>query len=512
MRTIEKNLVALSGIHMKIVRSLLSLFFFLSLLVSSAQSIQFKQSIGGPYPDYGYCARQTYDNGYIAVGSASSSTTGNADMFVVKTDSNGIVIWRKQFGSPNIEIARWVEETSDSSLIIVGYTNNTGGKGYDIDLLKLDRWGEKIWEKMIGGPDWEFAYSVHPTTDGGYIIAGGTYSYGKGNEDAYLVKTDGNGDTLWTKTYGGGEDDEARSVKQTSDGGFILTGSTKSFADAIGDVYLIKTNASGDTVWTKTYGGAKADIANDVIECMDGNFALCGATESYHTKGPDFYLLKIQQIDGAPIWTSWDGRDTAYDALQSIVELKNGYLASIGIRYGAGGGGTDGYLFITDALGNWQDGPTYGTGGNDECYSVAKTRDNGFIICGNTDSTNFGYASPNLFLVKVDSTGHLNNKLKFYLSSKINSAVISSLEAFPNPFSENTRLLIHSTVEIRSTELSLKATDISGRSCAIDYNVLSSQTNRIELELHKNNLTPGIYFLRYYFRNQPVGVSKIVVE
>ena len=276
----------------------------------------------------------------------------NSDIYVVKTDSNGITTWVKNFGSSNIEVARYVEETKDSSLIIVGYTNNTKGNGYDVYLLKLDRWGNKLWEKTYGGPDWEFAYSVHQTTDGGFIIAGGTYSYGKGNEDMYLIKTDINGDTTWTKTYGGTDDDEARSVRQTTDGNYILGGSTKSFNDVNGDAYVVKTNSTGDTLWTKTFGGGKEDLANDIIECKNGDYVFCGRTYSYSNQDANMYMLRLD-INGSGLWAQNYLQDSTYDSLEGIVELKNGNLVAIGVttyfRIGYGGGQDDGYLLITDA-------------------------------------------------------------------------------------------------------------------------------------------------------------------
>lgn len=491
---------------------LILLFSVSVCFAGNAAGIRFKQSIGGNSPESGYCARQTYDKGYIAVGTSSSFTNGQSDIYVVKTDSNGQVMWTKNFGSANVEVARYVEETKDSALIIVGYTNNTNGKGYDVYLLRLDRWGNKVWEKTYGGADWEFAYSVHQTNDGGFIIAGSTYSYGMGNEDMYLIKTDINGDTAWTKTYGGIDDDEARSVRQTSDGGYIVVGSTKSFVDSTGDAYVVKTNSTGGTLWTKSYGGNKADRVNDVIECMNGDYALCGITGSYSNKDLDFFLFRVNNTNTL-LWAKNFGKDSLYDALESLVELKNGRLASIGASYGyTGGGKDDGYLLLTDANGNFIDGATYGTGGHEQCFSVQVTRDNGFIICGYTDSTKIGFNANNLLLIKTDSTGRLPIMKFWYSTNDINTSLINSIFAYPNPFNAELHIVITTHAEIDVSDFTLILTDITGRICTADYSIIKSQNKSLELLLRKSNLDEGIYFIQYLLKQQPSGVSKVIVN
>lgn len=491
--------------------------FLIAFAVASTcctASIQFKHSIGGNSPDHGYCARQTYDNGYIAVGTTSSFTNGNSDIYVVRTDSNGIVAWTKNFGTANIEVARYVEELKDSSIIIVGYTNNTTANGYDVYLLRLDRWGNKVWEKTYGGTDWEFAYSVHQTSDGGFIIAGGTYSYGKGSEDMYLIKTNINGDTTWTKTFGGRYDDEARSVRETAAGEFILTGYTKSFTDTTGgDAYVVKTNSTGDTLWTKSYGGLKEDLANDIIECKNGDYVFCGRSYSYCNKNANMYLARLYN-NGSLNWQISNGllKDSIYDSLESLVELQNGNLASIGVTFSYGGGQNEGYLLITNASGGFINGPTYGTGGKDECYSVAVTRDKGFIICGFTDSTKIGFNAPNLFLIKTDSTGQLP-KMKFWFSvNDMNNGLINTIDTYPNPFTVQTNITINSNEEIYPTDLNLELSDISGRICAVSYRIVNSRNKNIELQMDKGNLQSGIYFVRYFLKYQCVGASKVIVE
>ena len=149
------------------------------------------------------------------------------------------------------------------------------------------------FEMRFGGTAYDWGSSVQKTTDGGYIICGGTNSFGNGSGEVYLIKIDENGDSLWTKTFGGA-DSEGSSVQQTIDGGYIITGGT-SYGNGSGDVYLIKTDVSGNEQWTKTFGGTEYDSGNSVQQTTDGGYIICGYTESFGNGGEDVYLIKTDQ-------------------------------------------------------------------------------------------------------------------------------------------------------------------------------------------------------------------------
>jgi len=137
---------------------------------------------------------------------------------------------------------------------------------------------DTLWTRTYGGVNVDYGLSVQQTSDGGYIVAGYTRSFGEEGTDVYLIKTDANGDTIWTKTYGGARDDIGYSVQQTCDDGYVITGYTKSFGAGGPDIYLIKTNATGDTVWTKTYGGNRSDVGNSVQQTSDSGYIVAGYT------------------------------------------------------------------------------------------------------------------------------------------------------------------------------------------------------------------------------------------
>jgi hypothetical protein len=159
----------------------------------------------------------------------------------------------------------------------------------DVYLIKTDANGDSLWTKTFGGTDNDFGLSIQQTTDGGYILVGETYSFGAGNDDVYLIKTDANGDSLWTKAFGGIGNDFGNSIEQTTDGGYIIGASTYSFGAGNVDVYLIKTDANGDSLWTKTFGGTAYDGLRSVQQTIDGGYIIAGYTNSF---GAGIYLIK----------------------------------------------------------------------------------------------------------------------------------------------------------------------------------------------------------------------------
>lgn len=178
------------------------------------------------------------------------------------------VVFERTYGGDNADWGCSVQQTADHGYVIAGLTNSSG-PGTEVYLIRTDSAGDTLWTRTYGGAHADFANSVRQTADGGYILTGGTKSFGGGDEDVYLIKTDAHGDTMWTRAFGGTEDDGGWSVGQTTDSGFIIAGSTRSFGAGGLDVWLLKTDTHGDTLWTRTFGGAGSDQALSVEQTTD---------------------------------------------------------------------------------------------------------------------------------------------------------------------------------------------------------------------------------------------------
>ena len=261
------------------------------------------KNFNGDLWDWGYYVRQTNDGGYIITG-CTGDINIDWNVWLIKTDSNGNLTWSKDYGETNgpFDVAHSVEQTQDGGYILTGYTYSHGAGSSDVWLIKTNNLGDTTWTKTYGGTLADLGYSVKQTIDNGYIIAGYTKSYGAGDYDAYLIKTDADGKIIWDKPVGGPEDDRIYSVQQTIDNGFIFAGYTDSFGAGDYDMYLIKTANNGDTLWTKTIGNDKLNRARSVVQTSDGGYALAGDKYDGLDDGEyNVYFVKINPEQGSVI-------------------------------------------------------------------------------------------------------------------------------------------------------------------------------------------------------------------
>jgi len=302
--------------------------------------------------------------------------------------------WERTYGGTVNGYGHSVQQTKDGGYIVAGSTYSFGNSG-QVYLVKTNASGDTLWTRTYGGTGEDYGLSVQQTTDGGYIIAGTTNSFGSG-EQVYLVKTNATGDTLWTKSYGRAGEDYGYSVQQTQDGGYIVAGETKSFGNAR-QVYLIKTNASGDTLWTRTYGGPWAQ-GKSVQQTSDGGFIITGETYSF---GGDWqvYLIKTNAT-GDTLWSRNYG-GTGADNGNSVQQTQDGGYIVAG-ETESFGNARQYYLIKTNASGDTLWTRNYGGAGTDEGKSVQQTMDGGYIVAGWTIS--FGNGGQ-VYLIKTNASG-----------------------------------------------------------------------------------------------------------
>jgi uncharacterized delta-60 repeat protein len=390
----------------------------------------FEKTIGGIGNDEAHSIIQSSDGGYVVAGYTNSFGVSYVDFYVVKLDSAGNVEWTKTIGGSSDDYAYSITQSSDGGYVVVGWTQSFGAGGADMYVVKLGSGGNVQWTKTIGGSDDDFANSVIQSSDGGYVIAGYTQSFGAGGYDMYVVKLDSNGNVVWTKTIGGSNGDVANSIVQSSDGSYVVAGETLSFGASGRDIYVVKLDSSGNIVWTKTIGGSWDDFANSVIQSSDGGYVIAGYTQSFGASWYDIYVVKLDS-SGNVIWSKTIGGDNA-DVAYSIIQSSDGGYIVIGRTQSFGAGGYDVYVVKIDSSGNVLWTKTIGGGSGDEARSITQSSDGGFAIAGYTQS--FGAGSYDIYIVKTGPLGDTcwSQGITNYVVSSVSSSFSApSTVAFP---------------------------------------------------------------------------------
>lgn len=356
------------------------------------------RTYGGASSDGAMAVRQTNDGGFIVAGSNGSFSAGGADVWLLKIDEAGSETWSRTFGGARDDFACFVEQTADSGYILLALTKSFGDGSEDIWLIKTDRYGIETWNRRFGGLDNDRANSVRVTSDGGYILAGKTGNYATGGEDLWLIKTDEDGIEDWNRTYGGTDNEKAYLVQETTEGGYITAGYTESHGNGESDVWLVKTDEAGTLLWDRTFGGPGHDNAYYVQQTTDGGYILAGRTASFGMGEIDVWVIKTD-ANGDSVWSDTYGgprQDVAY-AVQETVE---GNFILAGLTNSHGTGDFDVWLIKTDGNGNEIWNGTYG-GSNDEfSFSVHQTADCGYVAAGRTNS--FGSGGDDAFVVRLE--------------------------------------------------------------------------------------------------------------
>jgi hypothetical protein len=360
---------------------------------------EWNKTYGGTKDDIAYAMVKTADGGYLLAGGYLSSRRA---FWLVKVDANGNAQWNKTYDGPdNDEVATSVQQTTDGGYIVAG--NQGDSYHTDIWLVKTDSAGNMQWNQTYGRAEaeFEYAHSVQQTSDGGYIISGETGNRGQPwSWDYWLVKTNANGNVEWSKTYGGAASDWGHQAQQTADGGYIIVGGTTSFGAGGQNGWLVKTDASGTLLWSKTYGRSGDDYLQLVQKTSDGGYALAGITDSFGAGSDDFWLVKTD-ANGNIQWERTYG-GAGYEFASSFQQTSDGGYALAGFTDSFGAGGDDFWLVKTDSAGIMQWNQTYGGTRDDYAYSVVQANDGGYAIAGCTYS--FGAGGSDMWLVKTGWT------------------------------------------------------------------------------------------------------------
>ena len=489
-------------------------FSFLTTSILAQPSIEWQKALGGSEIEEIFSTQQTSDGGYIAAGFTYSNDGdvtgfhGGIDAWVVKFSSTGSVEWKKTYGGTNVDWAYAIRQTIDGGYILAGYTASNNGDvtgnhgGKDAWVVKLTSLGAIQWQKTLGGSGWDEAWAIQQTTDSGYIMVGrsasqnGNVTGNHGGLDYWVVKLSNIGVIEWQKSLGGTGEDNAYSVKQTNDGGYIVAGESLSHnGDVTGnhgdaDYWILKLSTTGSLEWQKSFGGSSIDRANDVIQTNDGGYIVVGQVFSnngdvaQHYGGNDIWVVKTTSTGEIEWQKTLGGSDQDWG--QSIQKTSDGGYVIAGSTWSHDGDvlNTNSIADIwvvklnVDGVIKWQ--KTLGGSLGEDGYSIYQTTDNGYIVAGSAFSND------------GDVTGH-HAKSDFWIvklspasvgTEEIPDGINAPLEIYPNP--------AHNSISLKtSTEepsLSVSIIDILGRE-------ISRQTIQNGESLDIASIPSGLYLV-----------------
>jgi len=415
--------------------------------------------------DNGFAVLQLQDSNYVICGLRYDSTEGAADTYLLKLNTSGEIIWNKQIDGGFNDWSYDFKYTKDNGFIITGYNYDSTFSSSKISLIKTDSLGNMLWQKLFGGASYDYAYSIDIASDGGYIIGGKTYSFGAGGSDLFLLKTDSTGDSLWLKTFGTIANDWFGNAVTTLDGGFILSG--RLGQDQNGkDAYLVKTDSTGNIEWEGFYGrGSGLDRFYAVRQLPDSSYIAGGTTRDYNESPwkPRGWLIKLNS-NGDSLWSK---------------------------TYTYYGGQTDDYV-----------------------EDINITNDGGFIICGYV--VNNSLPSKNdLWLVKTDSMGCVDTSC---LITGISGLPIINvhqpiIQIQPNPFVQKTTISVKNIeTSVYKETLTLKLYDVLGKQIKVSYTLQIINKDSLTIKLQKGDLKSGLYFFKITNEVKTFATGKLMVK
>ena len=466
---------------------IISLIFFVLTFNLSAQN-NFNRIYGGPGGEEAYSVRQTFDGAYIFTGYTTSYGAGYRDIWLVKITPAGDTLWTKSYGFDLVEESYSAKQMPDSGFIVLGKsTTSSQGLYNDFWLLRTDQLGDTLWTKFYGDLwEQETPQDIIITNDGGFAIVGFDQDYIK-NGSIWFIKTNSTGDTSWTKKYGGPYGESASCIIQTSDNGYLIGGRiAKSSRLSDNDLLLIKTDVAGETTWTRTFGKRNSDGAASILETQDGGYLIAGTTDHYYNGfSYDVWLLKVS-TNGDSLWSKYYG---GYDdeSSNSIHPTKDGgYVICASVS--SSSRENDGHLLIKiDSQGDTLWTRRFGAESNDWASDGFPTEDGGFILCGYTNS--YGALLRDAWLIKTDASGYVTA----LHSPEPNIPLQSQLyQNYPNPFNPSTKIGFSIP---KKDFVNLKVYDVLGREIATLFEGQKEQ-GVYEVSFNAKNLTSGLYIYR----------------
>ncbi|PKL31001.1 hypothetical protein CVV43_04460 [Candidatus Saccharibacteria bacterium HGW-Saccharibacteria-1] len=369
---------------------------------TAVAAVSFLKTWGNLADDSGTSLAKTNDGGYIMSGHTKSYGAGGADAFIAKYTADGNLSWSRTWGGAGSDWGLSLIQTSDGGYAMAGKTESYGAGGADAFIAKYTADGNLSWSRTWGGTKSEYSVSLIQTSDSGYAMVGYTNSYGAGVADAFISKFTADGNLSWSRTWGGTDSDYGNKLIQTSDGGYMMSGSTSSYAD--GSAFIAKYTVDGNLSWSRTWGDVGKDSSfQSLIQTSDGGYAMAGYTRSYGAGDLDAFIAKYT-VDGNLSWSrTWGGTVEDYGA--SLIRTSDGGFAMSGETGSYGVGYHDAFIAKYTVDGSLLWSRTWGSAGYENASSLIQTIDGGYAVAGVT----YIHGHESAYIAKLTADGSINN-------------------------------------------------------------------------------------------------------
>jgi prepilin-type N-terminal cleavage/methylation domain-containing protein/uncharacterized delta-60 repeat protein len=351
----------------------------------------FAKATGGDGSEYIMGSVRGSDGGYVVTGWTNSYGAGGIDMFLAKYSSDGTMVWFKTWGGSGSDFGNSITLAGDGGYAITGYTTSYGSGNNDMFLARYSSDGNLSWSKTWGGSYSDIGNSITSTGDGGFAVTGETRSYGTSTtySDTFIAKYASDGALSWSKTWGGSASNErGYSIIQTADDGYAVAGDARSYGAGASDVALLKYDSNGALTWNKTWGGSGDDFAYSVAQTADGGYAVTGNTTSYGSGSLDLTLVKYSSA-GALSWNKVLG-GSGSESGKSLLQISDGSYVISGSTSSFGAGNSDALMSKFDEGGNLTWSKTWGGTNPDSANSIVRGDDGGYMVSGTTTSYSNG--------------------------------------------------------------------------------------------------------------------------
>jgi len=490
-----------------IKQALILLFLMPALSFAQIDTAAYLFAYGGLGNDIAEDIEPTTDGGYIVVGSTASSGDGNTDIYLLKVDSLCNYEWSKSLGGANNDWGYSIKQTHDKGYIIAA-SSNSYGNSYQACLFKRDSVGEYEWMRTYGGADWDLAYDVVQAYDSGFIFCGETYNNTAGFSDVYVVKTNNVGDTIWTRTIGGSLIDKGNAIIETSDSNIVVAGIRNTVTDST-QANILKLDKNGILLWDSIYGGPAYEWINDLVESFPNNYTVAGSTNSNSNGDLNYYILNVDP-QGSQNWeysiVNPPSPVPDDDELYAIGLMPNNRMLFTG-SYKTDGGGKKNLGIITLTYdGLWaNESMVLGTEEDDFLRSVYVNSNKRIVGAGQTNS--FGNGNWDALILRMDSIYWNNDTI---ITVKEDIAPIGQneileqedIEIFPNPTS--TILNLH--IENIQPSYIFQLTDVLGR----EWLNLPVKSERITIEV--DQFPKQVYIYNILEKGKTIKTGKLIIN